>query len=389
MDILIVREATALTVTINDKQALQAKIHDRELGAIALYPGSGRLAIEEFVLEATPAPPAEMRILGGSSKNGWSKGMTQLVSTGDNGLTTIFIGQDQKSAVWGRRSRDGGDRWDDVYPIIKADVFNTDIYSLAAAQDPRRDQIYLTVATGKANHRIYLLTGRNGGRTWSKPVEITAMVKKPGWNVSLGGQGIVVQRSTKHQGRIVLPMQAGNEGYGLYMVISDDSGRSWKRVGPLLESYSTGAELMEDEEGVLRSATRPPGGVGGFRMSLSSSDGGATWSKPVVSRMKNAQARGSLTTGLDAAKKPVWYYVTSDVINIEDRGPVRTHLTLYGSRDQGKTWQELRRVHHGGWAYPTVVSLGLNRCGIGFRRESHSASSQQIRFVAVDDLWGK
>ena len=314
--------------------------------------------------------------------------MVQLVSTGDQGLAAIYLGYGDGATIWARRSRDGGARWDDAFAIVDEDAFKAEIHSLAAACDTRRDQTFLAFATGKANHRIHLSTGRNGARNWSKAVEVTAMVKKPGWNVILGGQGVSMNRSRDHDGRIVMPMQAGDEGYDLYMIYSDDSGRSWKRVGPIVESYKAGCELMEDEQGILWAAIRSSGGEGGARMILSSQDGGETWSEPMETTMKDAHARGSMVAGLDHARKPVWYYASSDVIHDENSGSMRTHLSLYGSRDRGKTWKELKRVHYGNWSYPTVVPLGPNRCGITLRRESHSSNAQQIRFIAVGDLWG-
>jgi hypothetical protein len=91
----------------------------------------------------------------------------------------------------------------------------------------------------------------------------------------------------------------------------------------------------------------------------------------------------------DTSRQPVWYYASSDLVIDKGGGTFRTHLTLFGSRDQGKTWKELRRIHFGEWAYPTVVPLGPNRCGIGFRRDSTNSRSQEIRFVAAGELWGK
>jgi hypothetical protein len=122
-------------------------------------------------------------------------------------------------------------------------------------------------------------------------------------------------------------------------------------------------------------------------MMISSKDGGDTWSEPTSSTMLDPKSREALVLGQDASNQPVGHYASSDLV--PGKGTFRTHLTLFGSRDQGKTRKELRRIHFGEWAYPTVVPLGPNCCGIGFRRDSTNSRSQQIRFVAAGELWGK
>ena len=388
MEIVLERMGTGLQLFINGKQGLQTSIHDRELGQIVLHPGTSRLEIYDLVLDGTIDIDPEMTILG-EGGHGWSKGITQLVPTGNGGLTALFITNEDRTAIWARRSRDSGKKWTNVYPVIAKDEFQADLSSFAAACDTRRDQLFMVVATGQANERLFLTIGRNGGRNWSKPVNITTMAKEGGWNVQLGGQGLIVTRGKEHPGRIVLPMLSGAEGRSLYLLISDDNGRQWKRIGPLAGETNKGPELMEDAEGVLWVATGPQSGEGKFRMVRSSKDGGDTWSEPTMSSMQDANTRGSLALGQDASDQPVWYYASSGVVTDENGGIFRTHLTLFGSRDEGKTWTELRRMHFGAWSYPTVVPLGPNRCGISFRRNSYVSNKQEIRFVVAGDLWGK
>ena len=122
-------------------------------------------------------------------------------------------------------------------------------------------------------------------------------------------------------------------------------------------------------------------------MITSSEDGGETWSAPTKSSLPDARTRGSLAVVADASNRPVWLYATSNVVSTENGRSYRRHLTLYGSKDRGATWKEVKRVHFGGWTYPNVVRLGPNRCGICFRRETHEDGSQQIRFVKVENLW--
>lgn len=127
-------------------------------------------------------------------------------------------------------------------------------------------------------------------------------------------------------------------------------------------------------------------------MMISSKDGGDTWSEPTSSTMLDPKSREALVLGQDASNQPVGHYASSDLV--PGKGTFRTHLTLFGSRDQGKTRKELRRIHFGEWAYPTVVPLGPNCCGIGFRRDSTNPRSQQRtlccrRRASGQVLWGK
>ena len=209
--------------------------------------------------------------------------------------------------------------------------------------------------------------------------------------MSFVAQGIVLGRASQNEGRILLPMRVGaGEKKALYLLSSDD-GRKWDRIGPLMEGAERGAEIMEDDQGKVWVSTGKGRGNKDvqYRQFVLSGDGGETWSEPSASTVPDTgETGGGMTLGEDQEGKPVWYYVNVD--GSQHKGATaNTNLTLYGSRDGGTTWHELRRVHYGKGHFPCVVSLGPGRCGILYRREGAGWASFQARFQVLTDLWGK
>lgn len=389
------RTGGLLKVVVGEEELLAADIHDRELGKVHFSSGKARIALEDLVLKGTlrEAPVHEVLIDRAGPRRYTAR--LQLLPLEDGELlamAALWGGGQHGDArdIWGRRSRDGGKKWDELDQVVSPRDHggHMDI-SFAAASDPELDRVWTVYAAGKANQNVYVKEGRSGGRAWSGQQDITGIAKEQGWNVWLAAQGVVLQRNEKEKGRILLPMLAGpGEERGLYLLVSED-GKSWRRMGPLIEKVWRQAEIMEDETGRVWVATGSsnPHNQGFLRSWVVSEDGGETWSSPRPSTLADSgHTRGSLALGQDHAGKPVWYYVNVD----RPPGPGSSgpdNLTLYGSRDGGRTWVELRRFHFGRGDYPDVMATGPGRVGILYRRERHSWDTIQARFLQLDGLW--
>jgi hypothetical protein len=68
---------------------------------------------------------------------------------------------------------------------------------------------------------------------------------------------------------------------------------------------------------------------------------------------------------------------------------MRTNLSLFGSQDEGKSWQVLKRFHFGSGSSPTVVPLEDGSVGVAFKRALWSKNHDQVRFVELREIWGR
>src|SRR5262249_53960976 len=59
--------------------------------------------------------------------------------------------------------------------------------------------------TAKGTRTVWITKSADDGATWSKPIEITAAVKKPDWTWFATGPGVAIQTA---KGRLVIPCDA-------------------------------------------------------------------------------------------------------------------------------------------------------------------------------------
>ncbi|NIP96951.1 MAG: exo-alpha-sialidase, partial [Akkermansiaceae bacterium] len=191
------REGETISMLLNGKAAVSAKVHSAALGVVTIGAGEAVLGIEAFAMEGSliEAPRQEILHVARSSASSWYAGQTQLLKTSDEGLLALYLIWQGRTTATVRlnRSRDGGKRWEEGVTLV--DPKNSrqmPVWSFSAAANQRRDETWLAYAVGSANHRLYVKAGRNGGRNWTQPVEVTKEGKEAGANVSFAGQGLVV-----------------------------------------------------------------------------------------------------------------------------------------------------------------------------------------------------
>ncbi len=217
--------------------------------------------------------------------------------------------------------------------------------------------------SGPKNVRILLMHSDDEGQTWSAPRDVTRAMRRQE-AISIGSPGVGLQLTRgEHRGRILLP------NYEVYHIgdnkratdnsvcFSDDGGETWgltKTIeddGP--QASGNEAQLAELPDGGLLMTSRVFPEINGRLVSFSS-DGGETWSKL---RM----AKDLLTP---ACMSSILRYSWPD----DETGSVLLHTlprtqdsrsngTLMVSRDEGQSWEPVKVIVPGDFAYSCLARL--------------------------------
>jgi sialidase-1 len=253
---------------------------------------------------------------------------------------------------------------------------------------------FLTERGRRAGGSLVLFCSDDSGRTWSKPIDITASIKKPDWGHYAFGPGIGVQlRHGDHKGRLLLPanfrksFDKRQPSYS-HVVFSDDHGKNWK-LGGVLGDYTNEcqlSEIVEDGRSGLLINMRNHWGRGGFpeksgkRLVARSFDGGASWDSEVMdAALPEPPCQASLYRYSFAS-----HGEPSRLLFANPIGPGRANLRVRLSLDEGKTWPHGKLIAVGPAAYSCMARLPGNRVGIVYE----SGNYQRISFSAfpIDGL---
>lgn len=221
------------------------------------------------------------------------------------------------------------------------------------------------------NDDVLMTHSTDHGKTWTKPVDITAAVKDPAWGWYATGPGIGIQlRLGKHTGRLVIPCdhrtKSGEnslKGTGRsHCIYSDDFGKTWHRGEPT-EFAMNECQVVELADGRLMLNMRSYRGKGRRAVAFSD-DGGKTWSEcrddeQLIEPVCQASLiRYTLAddNGSDGKNRLLFSNPASS--------RTRHRVTVRMSLDEGKTWTASRLLHAGPSAYSclTVLPNGLVGC---------------------------
>ena len=240
-----------------------------------------------------------------------------------------------------------------------------------------------------------LIIGRNNGKTWSEPVDITdkiygANCKDPDrktWNGAFTTSGNGVQL---RNGRImfVLNVRKGTNASPLYnhVLYTDDGGATWnvsKGAPGISKNPSRGgseAKIVELNDGTLLMAIRPEGIY--QRFLAKSTDNGETWGV--------AEPRSELPSS--SSNGDIIYYTSTlngwdknRIITMFDTAPYTQmppgNPKMYYSYDEGKTWKSFL-IHKGQAGYSSLAIL--NDGSIGILAEIGGAWNGPIYFMRVN-----
>lgn len=247
---------------------------------------------------------------------------------------------------------------------------------------------YLTERGARAGGTMVLFRSDDSGRSWSKPIDITASIKGPEWGHHAFGPGIGVQlQHGRHKGRLLFPanfrrsFDKRQPSYS-HVIFSDDHGKTWK-LGGTLGDYTNECQIAEiDEEGNpgLLINMRNHWGRGGVpeksgkRLVARSFDGGESWSTEAMDpALPDPPCQASLYRySFGSDDEP------SRLLFANPIGPGRSNLRVRLSHDEGRTWPHGKLIAIGSTAYSCMARLPGNRVGVIYERGNY----QRLSFSA-------
>jgi sialidase-1 len=231
----------------------------------------------------------------------------------------------------------------------------------------------------------FLTRSSDDGATWSKPLDITAQVKRPAGVTSMCcGPGIGIQLTRgPHKGRLLLPFNQGPYGkWEVYAAWSDDAGQTWKYgdVAPGGAVHRPNeVQFVELSDGRVMLNARGMAGAH-FRKTAVSADGGQTWSD--LADDPNLPEPRCMASILRVS------FPTRDSSGlILYSGPnsqsKRSAGTIRGSDDDGKSWKQTREIVPGGFGYSCLAVLSDGSVGCLYEGKA----SREISFVRFTVNW--
>ena len=224
------------------------------------------------------------------------------------------------------------------------------------------------------------------GVTWSPPIDVTAMVKKPEWSAGSTGVGRGIQTRS---GRLIVPRyhaayHAGSttpDSSVSYVSYSDDHGKTWKIGGDAQWPGGTNeCQLAELADGTLLLNMR--GVQGNLRKVARSRDGGLSWTEiHEDASLIEPRCQGSLQgfTSTIAHDK-------NRLLFANPASTERKNLTVRLSYDEGRTWPVAKQLHAGPAAYSCLTILSDQTAACLFEAGERTAY-EKISFVRFSVEW--
>lgn len=211
--------------------------------------------------------------------------------------------------------------------------------------------------------RCFAIRSDDDGVTWTPPIEITtafeAFRDKVQWQVIATGPGHGMQLES---GRLVVPFwmtdyeRQGQLSHAVGVIYSDDQGQSWQ-AGEIAVPKGGEPNVVQLSDGRVMVTSRNGDARNRRKFSISP-DGISNWSPPAFfDEILEPGCMAGLVSlpGDDSDAKPWLLY--SAPYTTERAHQDRRNVTIYVSKDDGKTWPIRKQLHHGPSAYSDLAVL--------------------------------
>jgi len=297
--------------------------------------------------------------------------------------------------VVARYSTDGGKNWSE--PIYVADNAGRidQGYGDPGLVELEDGTVICTFAGGQnfygsswenPQHSYYCVS-KDYGRSWSKPVDITARLWGPNPVNSFckryrssfftSGNSLILTREP-YKGRIMVANVASTDGtvYGLcnHAVYSDDGGNTWQ-VSDLAWEHGDEAKMVELLDGSILMSVRQKGERG----YVISSDGGLTWSeKHYWSEICTNACNGDLIR-----------YNDSILLHSVPNSMKRENVSIFLSFDEGRTWPQHKSICHYQSVYSSLTVIDDGTIAAYIEENPHGGCELWYENFSLDWLMSK
>lgn len=252
----------------------------------------------------------------------------------------------------------------------------------------RGDDVERAIAAEVARNtrRPYVTFSTDDGKTWAKPREITADVKKADWTWYATGPGAGIQMMHgPHAGRLIVPcdhVESGTRHGYSHIIYSDDHGKTWLLGGRVPKSRTNECEAVELPGGRLMLNMRSHNTYECREVAFSN-DGGLTW--------QNQRADKTLIEPICQAsiRRFSWPAKTSPGILLFSNPAhknERVNMTLRASFDEGVTWPASLKLYPGPCAYSDLAVLPDGKIGCLYEA-GKSRPYETIVFARIPASW--
>lgn len=269
-----------------------------------------------------------------------------------------------------KRSTDGGKTWgkqrvvwDDGEntcgnPCVVVENREPRIFLLMTHNLGGDDEKAIKDRTAKGTRTVWATSSDDNGRTWEKPREITADVKRDDWTWYATGPGCGIQLSqSSDAGRLVVPCDhntADGKRYS-HVIVSDDNGRTWQLGGVTPEDEVNECEVVELADGGVMLNMRSYERSTPARQVAVSHNGGDGWQDQrhdpaLIEPICQASIRRIEFPG-DNGEPGLIVFSNPATTNKRQR------MTLRGSIDDGQTWPAELVLHEGSSAYSCLARM--------------------------------
>jgi sialidase-1 len=265
-----------------------------------------------------------------------------------------------------RRSPDGGKSWLPAEVVHEeGDAAPITIGNPCPIVDRRRQRVHLLFC--RNNRRALHTFSNDFGKTWSRPREITGILRSfdfPWTRLGTGpGHGLQLDKC-QPAGRLVVPLwlnTAIGRDYRSAVVLSDDGGVNWRVGGRVSGEIPNTNECMvfefqRDGTWMLGLNMRARGTR--VRTMSVSQDGGASWSIP-----KRIEDLPDPVCQASVLRLRTVYGAESLLLANPSHPQRRVNLTLHVSRDEGGSWSRWLTLHRGPSAYSDLARLPDGKIG--------------------------
>jgi sialidase-1 len=253
--------------------------------------------------------------------------------------------------VGASRSTDGGQSWEPMQ--IAMDMGNDPKHGYdgigdpAILVDPKTGRIWIAALWSHGNRawngsgpgmtpeetgQTILVHSDDDGKTWSKPINITPMVKDPEWRLFFNGPGAGI---VTKDGTLVFAAQyrAADGKPWSTLLTSKDGGETWQ-VGTGVKSDTTEAQAIELADGSIMINCRD--NRGGSRTIAVTQDLGKSWKLHPTDRsaLREPVCMASLFRWVHPQHGDLIFFSNPDATN------GRHDMTIKLSRDQALSWKE-------------------------------------------------